>query len=64
MFELLIPFEFKEDLKRQNNITWVLDKRTANFPWEMLQEDLNGLPLCIHSGMVRQLATTNFRKHA
>ncbi len=62
MFEQLIPFEFKEDLKRQNNITWVLDKRTANFPWEMLQEDLNGLPLCIHSGMVRQLATTNFRR--
>ncbi len=62
MFEQLIPFEFKEDLKRQNNITWVLDKRTANFPWEMLQEDLNGMPLCIHSGMVRQLATTNFRR--
>ncbi|OOG77085.1 CHAT domain-containing protein [Algoriphagus sp. A40] len=63
MFELLIPFEFKENLKRQNNITWVLDKRTANFPWEMLQEDLSGMPLCIHSGMVRQLATTNFRKN-
>ena len=63
MFELLVPFEFKEDLKRQNNITWVLDKRTANFPWEMLQEDLKGLPLCIHSGMVRQLATTEFRKN-
>lgn len=63
MFELLIPFEFKEDLKRQNNITWVLDKRTANFPWEMLQEDVNGLPLCIHSGMVRQLAITDFRKN-
>lgn len=62
MFEQLIPFEFKEDLKRQNNITWVLDKRTANFPWEMLQEDINGRPLCIHSGMVRQLATTNFRR--
>ncbi len=63
MFELLIPFEFKEDLKRQNNITWVLDKRTANFPLEMLQEDLNGLPLCIHAGMVRQLATPDFRKN-
>ena len=64
LFELLIPFDFKEDLKRQNNITWVLDKRTASFPWEMLQEDLKGVPLCIHSGMVRQLATTSFRKLA
>jgi CHAT domain-containing protein/triacylglycerol esterase/lipase EstA (alpha/beta hydrolase family) len=63
MFELLIPYGFKEDLKRQTNITWVLDKRTANFPWEMLQEDLNGMPLCIHSGMVRQLATTDFRRN-
>lgn len=62
MFELLIPFGFKEDLKRQTNITWVLDKHTANLPWEMLQEDLNGLPLCIHSGMVRQLATMDFRR--
>ncbi len=63
MFELLIPYGFKEDLKRQNNITWVVDKRTANFPWEMLQEDLNGMPLCIHSGMVRQLATDDFRSN-
>ncbi len=63
MFELLIPYGFKEDLKRQNNITWVVDKRTANFPWEMLQEDLNGLPLCVHSGMVRQLATEDFRRN-
>lgn len=63
MFELLIPYGFKEDLKRQNNITWVVDKRTANFPWEMLQEDLNGMPLSIHSGMVRQLATSEFRKN-
>ncbi|WP_111671088.1 CHAT domain-containing protein [Algoriphagus litoralis] len=63
MFELLIPYGFKEDLKRQNNITWVVDKRTASFPWEMLQEDLNGMPLSIHSGMVRQLATSDFRKN-
>lgn len=63
MFEVLIPFSFKEELKRQNNITWVLDKRTASFPWEMLQEDVSGVPLCIHSGMVRQLATMDFRKN-
>lgn len=63
MFELLIPYGFKEDLKRQNNITWIVDKRTANFPWEMLQEDINGMPLCVNSGMVRQLATADFRKN-
>jgi tetratricopeptide (TPR) repeat protein len=29
----------------------------------MLQEDLKGLPLCVHSGMVRQLATADFRRN-
>jgi tetratricopeptide (TPR) repeat protein len=61
MFELLIPLQFKEELKRQNNISWVLDLQTAEFPWEMMQEDLQSVPLCINSGMVRQLATQNSR---
>lgn len=61
MFELLIPLSFKEELKRQNNISWVLDIASAEYPWEMIQEDVDSVPLCIHSGMVRQLATGNFR---
>lgn len=61
MYELLIPLKFKEELKRQNNISWVLDLDTAEFPWEMMQEDINSVPLCINSGMVRQLATENSR---
>jgi CHAT domain-containing protein len=61
MYELLIPLKFKEELKRQNNISWVLDLETAEFPWEMMQEDINAVPLCINSGMVRQLATQNSR---
>lgn len=61
MFELLVPLNFKEELKRQNNITWVLDVASAEYPWEMIQENVDSVPLCIHSGMVRQLATGNFR---
>jgi len=61
MYELLIPLKFKEELKRQNNISWVLDLDTAEFPWEMMQEDIDAVPLCINSGMVRQLATQNSR---
>lgn len=61
MYELLIPLKFKEELRRQNNISWVLDLETAEFPWEMMQEDINAVPLCINSGMVRQLATQNSR---
>jgi hypothetical protein len=61
MYELMIPLKFKEELKRQNNISWVLDLETAEFPWEMMQEDIDAVPLCINSGMVRQLATQNSR---
>ncbi len=64
MFELLIPLNFKEELKRQNNISWILDKNTATYPWEMMQEDMEALPLCIHSGMVRQLATSYYRRNS
>ncbi|CAN5155596.1 hypothetical protein BH23BAC1_BH23BAC1_26740 [soil metagenome] len=64
MFELLIPLPFKEEMKRQSNISWVLDKRTAAFPWEMLQEDTKAMPLCINSGMVRQLATNYYRRNS
>jgi len=62
MFELLIPLSFKEELKRQNNISWVLDLASAEYPWEMIQEDVDSVPLCIHSGMVRQLSTGHFRE--
>ncbi len=64
MFELLIPINFKEELKRQNNISWILDKNTATYPWEMMQENMDAMPLCIHSGMVRQLATTYYRRNS
>ena len=61
-FELLIPNDFKEEVKRQSNINWILDKYTAAYPWELLQESTgNSLPLSVNAGMVRQLATTDYR---
>ena len=63
MFELLIPNEFKEQLKRHGNINWILDYYTAQFPWEMLQDEISDAsPLCIASGMIRQLSTENYRQ--
>jgi hypothetical protein len=63
MFELLIPNEFKEQLKRHGNINWILDYYTAQFPWELLQDEISDAsPLCIASGMIRQLATGNYRQ--
>lgn len=62
LFELLVPLDFKEELKRQPNISWVVDEVTAAFPWEMLQEDLAAKPLAVNSGMVRQMSTDSYRK--
>ena len=62
MFELLVPYDFKEELKRQPNISWVVDEVTAAFPWEMLQEDLLARPMAVNSGMVRQMSTDKYRK--
>jgi pimeloyl-ACP methyl ester carboxylesterase/tetratricopeptide (TPR) repeat protein len=62
IFELLIPNDFKENLKRQTDILWVLDKYTASFPWELFQSDSEKTkPLCINAGMIRTLATGNYR---
>ena len=62
IFELLVPNDFKEQLKKQANINWIVDKDTASYPWELLQDSThNAKPLCINAGMVRQLATQDYR---
>jgi tetratricopeptide (TPR) repeat protein len=62
IFELLIPNDFKEQLKRHGNINWILDAYTASYPWELLQDGLTDTkPICISAGMIRQLSTRNYR---
>ncbi len=62
IFELLIPNDFKEQLTRQGNINWILDKNTASYPWELLQDrSADAKPLCVNAGMIRQLATQDDR---
>ncbi|MPR33367.1 CHAT domain-containing protein [Salmonirosea aquatica] len=62
IFELMIPNDFKDQVKRQNNINWILDPYTAGFPWELLQDSVaNARPLSVNAGMIRQLSTPNFR---
>lgn len=61
LFELLIPSDFKENIKRNAPIMWVLDKYTASFPWELLQTGAKTeKPLCVSAGMIRQLAISDF----
>ncbi|MBK7763882.1 MAG: CHAT domain-containing protein [Bacteroidetes bacterium] len=62
IFELLIPNDFKENIRRQTDILWVLDEFTAAYPWELFQTDIEKTkPLCVNSGMIRQLATTHYK---
>ena len=57
IFELLVPNDFKEQLKRRSNASWVLDDYTAAYPWELLQDSITDVkPLCINAGMIRQLS--------
>lgn len=63
LFELLIPNDFKENIKRNAPIMWVLDTYTAAFPWELLQTGTaSEKPLCVSAGMIRQLATSAYRR--
>ncbi|MCU0387381.1 MAG: CHAT domain-containing protein, partial [Chitinophagaceae bacterium] len=62
LFELLIPIDFKEQLRRQNNILWIVDKYSAAIPWElMMDKSAKEQPLCVNAGMVRQLSTRDSR---
>lgn len=61
LFELLIPSYFKETIKRNAPVMWVLDNYSASFPWELLQTGAQKeKPLCIAAPMIRQLATSDY----
>ena len=63
IFELLIPNDFKEQLKRHGNISWILDTYTTEYPWELLLDEVSDTrPLCVASGMIRQLSTQNYNQ--
>lgn len=62
VFELMIPNDFKDDIKKQSNTMWVLDTAAAAYPWELLQDgSSNAKPMCCTSGMIRQLQTDKYR---
>jgi hypothetical protein len=62
IFELLIPNDFKEQLKRHGNINWILDNYAASYPWELLQDSTTDTkPMCVAAGMIRQLSTKHDR---
>lgn len=62
IFEMTIPNDFKESIRRNSPIIWVLDLETAAIPWELLQTgNRSEFPLCVSSGMIRQLSTSFYK---
>ncbi|MFO1272011.1 MAG: CHAT domain-containing protein [Rubrivivax sp.] len=63
LFEMLLPEGFKAAGPDARSMVLVVDRESARFPWELLQDrwSRNGRPLAIEAGIVRQFRTDAFR---
>lgn len=64
LYELLLPKFLKGQSRETNNLLWVLDADASRYPWEMLAAMVGDHiePLAAEVGMLRRLATRNFRE--
>jgi len=63
LYEMLLPNRLKELAPNQYDVVLVVDEVAARFPWEMLEDrwTVNGWPLAVAAGMLRQLKTPTWR---
>lgn len=58
LFEMLIPNDFKNTFRNQNNLVLKLDKQAAQIPWELLHDcKTTDIPASVTSSFIRQLIT-------
>jgi hypothetical protein len=67
LFQLLLPHDFKDTARQVERVVLVVDAATANLPWELMLADAPGgegdnLPMAVRTAVVRQLASTRFRR--
>ncbi|WP_179020491.1 DUF7379 domain-containing protein [Winogradskyella forsetii] len=66
LFEMLIPNDFKNTFRNQNNLVLKLDKSAAQIPWELLHDNTTTeIPASVTSSFIRQLIsedTTRFNQ--
>jgi len=56
LFEMLIPNDFKNTFRNQNNLILKLDKFAAQIPWELLHDCRTAeIPASVTSSFIRQL---------
>lgn len=60
LFQLMVPLDFKEVARQTDSLALLVDRRTANLPWELLCADEE--PLVIKTAMVRRLASARWRQ--
>ena len=55
LFDLTIPPALKDIIQSQNNIQWKLDRKSAEIPWELLNDSLlEEEPTFVNAGLIRQ----------
>jgi CHAT domain-containing protein len=59
LFQLLVPSELKDVVRRTDRIVLVVDPGAATVPWELMQA--GAAPFSVRSAVIRQLATPKFR---
>jgi len=67
LLQLLLPHDFKDTARQVERVVLVVDAATANLPWELMLADAPGgegdnLPMAVRTAVVRQLASTRFRR--
>ncbi|MDN3665678.1 CHAT domain-containing protein [Algibacter miyuki] len=60
LFEMLVPNDFKNTFRNQNNLVLKLDKHAAQIPWELLHDSkTSDTPTSVTSSFIRQLVTND-----
>lgn len=60
LFQLMVPLDFQEAARQTDALALLVDARTANLPWELLNAGAE--PLVTKTALVRQLATARWRQ--
>lgn len=65
IYTLIIPNELKDFASDKRDVVLQLDKKTAEYPWELLYDPSQPgrKPISIQGGMIRQLETMNYHDH-
>lgn len=65
LFEMLLPNRLKELAPRQTDLVLLVDKVSARYPWELLEDrwSQGNRPPSVAAGLVRQMKMSLYRPH-